>query len=223
MERPLHAVARVQMAREVAGPRELPLAERADGGLLLGELVELALHGVLRVAPGTEEVLDEAQLARVDAHAAGVVPDVAAVALDEVALREGRLEAAAVQPAGGVLLDAREEIRHDGLHVLLDLLLLFEDDLLHAREETAEHQLHVVEDRGGGGGGERRHGVARKERHEGKRAARVGRKALAAQKRRAGRRAERVDAAEGGHGGKAGRGGQRGKAAQRLDGSEATR
>lgn len=149
VERPLHPVARVQVAREVARPRELALAERADRRLLLGELVELELHGVVGVAPGTQKVLDESELARIDAHAAGVVPHVALVALDEMPLHEGRLEAAAVQMASRVLLDAREQIGHDGLHVLLDLPLLLENDLLHAREQAVEHELHVVENGGG--------------------------------------------------------------------------
>lgn len=152
VERPFHSVPRVQVAREIARPRELALAERTNRRLLLGELFELEFHGVVGVAPGTQKVLDEPELARIDAHAAGVVPDIAFVALNEMPLHEGRLEAAAVEVAGRVLLDAREQIGHDGLHVLLDLPLLFEDDLLHAREQAVEHQLDVVENGGGGDG-----------------------------------------------------------------------
>ena len=132
VQRPFHPLARVQVPREIARPRELALAERADRRLLLGELVELEFHGVVGVAPGTQKVLDESELARIDAHAAGVVPHIALVALNEVPLHEGRLEAAAMQMTGRVVLDACEQIGHDGLHVLLDLPLLFENDLLHA-------------------------------------------------------------------------------------------
>ena len=85
----------VEMARQIAWPREDTLAERTDAGpfLLLCELL-----GVCAVAaPGTDEGDDAGELANDDAHAAGVEPAVAAVALDEVSLRERRLQTAAVQ------------------------------------------------------------------------------------------------------------------------------
>ena len=95
MRVPLHVVLRVEMPREIAWPREDAFAERTHAGplFLLGDLLGA---GVVS-APGTDEGDDAAELATVDADAAGVEPAVAAVALDEVSLREGGLETATVE------------------------------------------------------------------------------------------------------------------------------
>lgn len=83
------------MPREIARSREDALAERthARSFFLLGHF----LGGGVVSAPGTDEGDDAGELATVDADAAGVEPAVASVALDEVSLREGRLQTATVE------------------------------------------------------------------------------------------------------------------------------
>lgn len=140
---PLHAVLRVQMPRQIARARKHAVAERTHAGLgLLGLRGLLAsLRGVQ--TPRTHERRDPRELPRVHAHAARVEPQIADVALDEMALREGGLQAVAVQLPVAVLLHAAQQALHDLLAFLLHVVQLPRDALVHLRHQRAQQLLDL--------------------------------------------------------------------------------
>ena len=145
---PLHAVLRVQMSREIARTRKHAVAERTHTRLGLLGLRGVALRLLGIGAPGTHERLDPGQLPRVHAHAARVEPQVADVALDEVALGEGGLQAVAVQLAVAVLLHTHQQALHDLLAFLLRVVQLAGHPLVHLRHQRAQQLLDLADLRG---------------------------------------------------------------------------
>ena len=148
MGNPLGAVFGMEMAAEITRAREHSTAKTARAGLiLLGTAVRVLLHGerhVVLLTSSAVEEWDTGQLATVHPHTAGVIPHIACVALDEVALRHPRLETTAVQLVLEVLLDTEEERVHQVLAVLLDHSFIAHNLLVDLRDEDVHELLHLA-------------------------------------------------------------------------------